>query len=60
MLLTKDLAVQLLDALDDGDPEAAHGDAEEIVMAFLRASDDGEAVANAFERAQKRVGFWYA
>lgn len=59
-VLTKDMAVQLLDALTDGDPESAHIDAEEILMKFLRATDEGEAVANAFERAQERVGFWYA
>ena len=53
-------AIFMLDALKDGDDEeVAHGEAEQILMAFLRGNDFAK-VADAFEAARDRVGFWYA
>lgn len=52
-------AVELLDKLGRGDPEASHGDAEDIVLGVLRYAGH-EAVADAFERARDRCDFWYA
>lgn len=59
MSMTKYDAVMMLDRLDDSDPESAHGEAEDILMAFLKANEFPE-VAEAFEKARDRVGFWYA
>jgi hypothetical protein len=56
--MTIEEAVAKLDALD-GDPECDHGTAEEILCEYLK-SHRAEAVADAFERAADRVGFWYA
>ncbi|WP_368647924.1 hypothetical protein [Castellaniella ginsengisoli] len=42
-----------------GDPESAHGDADDAVMQFLREIGHGE-VADEFERASEIVPFWYA
>jgi hypothetical protein len=53
-------AVRKLDAMpDDGDAEILHGDADDILCDTLRKLGAG-AVADAFERAANRVGFWYA
>jgi len=58
--MTADEAVQQLNALGYGhDPEWAHGEAENIVLEYLKASGAGE-VAAAFEKASECVGFWYA
>lgn len=51
-------AVDALNAID-GDPESDHLIAEDIVMTYLRQSD-ATAIAEAFEGARYRVGFWYA
>jgi hypothetical protein len=52
-------AVAKLQALTGHDPEEEHGDAEEILCEFIRAIGHAE-VADAFEAAANRVGFWYA
>lgn len=52
-------AVKNLDELDGSDVEAAHVDAEEILLSLLRSSGLGDA-AQAFEQARDRVDFWYA
>lgn len=59
MKMTKDEAIALLDGLTDADPESAHGHADGALVSFLRhlGHDD---VADAFDRACHRVGFWYA
>jgi hypothetical protein len=53
-----DKCVAKLDALN-GDAETDHGTAEKILCEYLRFVGAG-AVAEAFERAKDRVGFWYA
>ena len=52
-------AVAKLDALQGNDYEAAHQEADEILLAALRARNM-DAVANAYERARTRLKFWYA
>ena len=52
-------AVEQLDALDGADPESSHFKADEVLCQTLRELGAGE-VADAFERAADRVGFWYA
>ncbi len=51
-------AVARLNALNNG-PEEAHMEAEAILCDFLRAQGH-DAVAEAFEQAKERVGFWYS
>ena len=53
--MTKAEAVRRLDALDGGDPEADHGDADAILLEFVPPE-----VRRAWTRARERVGFWYA
>ena len=53
--MTEEEAVAALDALTDGDPEGAHGEADNILAEFVP-----EAVNAAYQRAVQRVGFWYA
>ena len=51
---------QELDAMPQhGDEEILHGDADKLLCEALRLSG-ARKVADAFERAQERVGFWYA
>jgi hypothetical protein len=52
-------AVAKLNALTSHDPETAHGRADEILCEFIRSIGHAE-VAEAFEAAADRVGFWYA
>lgn len=52
--------IELLDGFDEGvDEEVAHSEAEKMLMAFLRGNGFGK-VAEAYEAARDRVGFWYA
>ena len=51
-------AVRCLDGLA-GDPESAHGFADQYLVDFLKNAGFTR-VAEAYERAEKRVGFWYA
>lgn len=51
-------AIQALKELS-GEPEGAHGEAEDIVMDFLRNAGYAK-VAEAFVHARERIGFWYA
>ena len=52
--------IEALDAMQhNDDPESAHGCAEDILCDFLRAQGYS-GVAEAFESARDRVGFWYA
>lgn len=61
-LMTPKEAIAALDALTDADPEASHGEADEIILSVLRNSDDRDMIAlgRAFAMAQVRVGFLYA
>ncbi|MFY3456965.1 hypothetical protein ACOTJD_09910 [Achromobacter xylosoxidans] len=57
--MTEQQAIDRLNALTSDDPEAAHGEAEDILCEFL--ADGGyAAVVEAFLAAAARVGFWYA
>ena len=51
--------VKSLDGLTSGDPESAHGLADQCLIDFLRGAGFAS-IAEAYERAEKRVGFWYA
>lgn len=50
-----DEAIAKLDALTKGDPEAAHSEADEILLSLVSPS-----VADAWRNANDRIGFWYA
>ena len=50
--------VTKLDALD-GDAERSHAEADKLMQEAFRLLGAKE-VADAFERASERVGFWYA
>ncbi len=52
-------AVDRLQALSPEHPDTEHIEAEKILCEFLRAIGHAE-VADAFEAACDRVGFWYA
>lgn len=54
----REIAVTKLEELN-GDPEEDHIIAERILTEYLRLRGE-TAVAEAFERARERVGFWYA
>lgn len=47
--------VAALDALDGHDEEAAHGMADHLLLQAVPPE-----VAEAWERARERIGFWYA
>lgn len=50
-----------LDALYSGDTECDHIEADDLLLTFLKDHDPASReVAEAFERARKRCGFWYA
>ena len=57
--LTTCEAIDRLDYLSDGDKEIAHQMADEIIMAALRFNELRE-LAEAWEAARSRIGFWYA
>ena len=58
--MTSKEAIEKLNQLTRYDPEAAHGEAEEILLAVLSSTEEGKAVARAFVECRNRVGFWYA
>ena len=60
--MNKDEAVAMLnDVGERSDSEISHIDADDILCAYLRSKgQDGKDVADAFESARDRVGFWYA
>jgi len=59
--VTQDEAVEKLKSYKSGsDQEQAHGDADHVLLAVLRANGLGE-VADEWEALRDRVGgFWYA
>jgi hypothetical protein len=60
--VTKEEAVAKLNALGPPNPSDAavdHAVAEDVLCAFLRSNGAAE-VADAFEAASKRVGFYYS
>lgn len=58
--MSEDETVKELDSYPEGtDEEAAHSEAEGVILAYLRSIGEAR-VADAFERCRDRVGFWYA
>lgn len=57
--MEKQEAIDHLNELTSGDAEAAHGRADDILVAFLTDNGHPE-VAKAFKDAQERCGFYYA
>ena len=57
--MTIEECVFALDALDDGDPECAHADADGILLDYLKSHRAG-AIAEAYNRARDRVGSSYS
>jgi len=54
-------ALEALRALEGGDKEIDHSSADDILLAFLRNHDPAcKDVANAYDDARERIGFWYA
>ena len=51
--------IERLNGLSRTDPEVAHVVADDILLEFLRANNNGQ-VADAWEIAKDRVGFWYS
>jgi hypothetical protein len=54
--------IQELDAMSPAtDPENGHSRADDLLLEFLKNHDPASKdVAEAWERARDRVGFWYA
>ena len=52
-------AVAKLQALSPEYPDTEHIEAEKILCEFIRTIGHAD-VADAFEAARRRVGFWYA
>lgn len=57
--MNKDEAIQVLESLTDDDRENAHIVADGCLTKWLRANGHSD-LAEAWERAAVRVGFWYA
>jgi hypothetical protein len=55
----KELAIQRLEDLSCIDPAHSHLIADQILLETLRLEGLGD-VADAYERAEERVGFWYS
>jgi len=52
-------AIKQLEALESGDPERAHIEAEDIICNYLKEIGATE-IVEAYDEARERVGFWYA
>jgi len=57
--MTKEEAVKALEAIQHGDNEAAHSQADDILLEYLSSSDSVE-VAEAWRHVSNSIGFWYA
>jgi len=57
--MTHDEAVRRLNELEPGDTEWLHIEADRIIIRYLQHHDANE-VADAWEDARERLGFWYA
>ena len=55
----EDEAVNALARIDDGDPERAHGQADDVLLTFLKESGFEE-VATAYNDLVDRCGWWGA
>ena len=56
---TREKVVEGLRALTGANPEDAHEVADRMLLEMLRAAGMGD-VADAFDEARCRIGFWYA
>ena len=57
--MTKEEVIEELTALTDDDPEAAHDEADRLLLHTLRLAGMAD-VVEAYMDARDRVGFWYA
>ena len=57
--MTPEEAVKALDELEGGDNEAMHLYADQVLLDLIKSLGHPE-VAEAFNRADERVGLWYA
>ena len=55
----KGFTINRLQTIPYTDPEIAHAEADALVVAYLRAIGETE-VADAWQRAGERIGFWCA
>jgi hypothetical protein len=58
-MMTKEEIIERLNALTDDDPEAAHNEADRLLIHALILAGMAD-VAEAYMDARDRVGFWYA
>jgi hypothetical protein len=56
--VTNEQAIEKLEALNNDDPGADHIKADTVLVEFIRTLYWHD-VADAYEAARKRVGFWY-
>lgn len=60
MEMSEKEAVERMDAIEAGDTEIAHGEADDVLLEFLQANGYVKLVA-AWRRCDQRAGgFWYA
>jgi hypothetical protein len=57
--MTHEDVLQALETMQAGDNEAVHYAADDLLLNFLRSEGYND-IAEAYERARDRVGFWYA
>ena len=58
--MTPEQAIEELYALTARDPENAHSRADDILIELLLGIPELLEVAEAWQAAEKRIGFWYA
>lgn len=59
--MSKDEAIRKLNAIERYDREGAHIDADNIIVDYLSSlGGDAKEVAEAYNAARNRVGFWFA
>lgn len=65
-MINPEVAIDLIDTLDEEDKETAHREVDDILCAVLRhvSSINGipgyAVIADKFEEMRRRRGFWYA
>jgi hypothetical protein len=57
--MTQEDAIKQLRELDEDDEEAAHSEADEVLIRFLMASGFKD-VADVYMEMRDKIGFWYA
>lgn len=56
---TKQETIDSLNALSNRDKELAHSDSDDLMLEALRLAGWND-VAEAYDAARDRIGFWYA